>query len=463
MRKTVVINVVGLSGSLIGEHTPFLKRWSAQGQQATIQPTMPAVTCSAQATYLTGKWPEEHGIVGNGWYFKDECEIKFWRQSNKLMQAPKLWEVAKAIDSTFTVANMCWWYNMYSSADYALTPRPQYLADGRKLPDCYTQPAELRDELQTKLGTFPLFNYWGPMTSIKSSQWIAEASKITDDKYNPTLTLIYLPHLDYNLQRFGPNDARITKDLQEIDAVVEDLVTFYEGKGAQVIILSEYGISAADKPVYLNRVLRQKGYIAVRNERDTELLDAGVSKAFAVADHQVAHIYVNDASDLESVKELIEQTTGVQEVLAGDERNKYNLAHERCGDLVAIAEKGAWFTYYFWLDDAKAPDYARMVDIHKKPGFDPVEMFINPTIKFPKAVLGGKLLKKKLGFRTVMDVIPLDATLVKGSHGRVPEDKGEWPVLLTKNRKLVSQHELHATDVFDIILQHLQAEQLVLN
>lgn len=463
MRKTVVINIVGLSGSLIGDNTPFLKRWSAQGKQTTIQPAMPAVTCSAQATYLTGKWPEEHGIVGNGWYFKDECEIKFWRQSNKLIQAPKIWEIAKAMDPNFTVSNMCWWYNMYSSADYALTPRPQYLADGRKLPDCYTQPAELRDELQAKLGTFPLFSYWGPMTSIKSSQWIADASKITDDKYNPTLTLIYLPHLDYNLQRFGPSDPRIANDLQEIDAVVEDLVTFYEGKGAQVIILSEYGISAADKPVHLNRVLREKGYIAVRNERGTELLDAGVSKAFAVADHQVAHIYVNDPAELEAVKQLIAQVPGVQEVLTGDERNKYNMAHDRCGDLVAIAEKGAWFTYYFWLDDAKAPDYARMVDIHKKPGFDPVEMFVNPNIKFPKALLGGKLLKKKLGFRTVMDVIPLDATLIKGSHGRVPEDKGEWPILLTKQKDLLPQKELLATDVFEVILQHLQAEQFVLN
>ncbi|MER2999303.1 alkaline phosphatase family protein [Pontibacter populi] len=463
MRKTVVVNVVGLSGSLIGEHTPFLKRWSDQGNQATIQPAMPAVTCSAQATYLTGKWPEEHGIVGNGWYFNDECEIKFWRQSNKLIQAPKIWEVAKAMDPGFTVSNMCWWYNMYSSADYALTPRPQYLADGLKLPDCYTQPADLRDTLQAKLGAFPLFNYWGPMTSIKSSQWIAEASKITDDMHDPTLTLIYLPHLDYNLQRFGPNDARIAKDLQEIDAVVEDLVTFYEDKGAQVIILSEYGISAAEKPVHLNRVLRRKGYIAVRDERGTELLDAGVSKAFAVADHQVAHIYVNDPNDLEAVKELIAQVPGVQQVLAGEERNKYHLAHERCGDLVAIAEKGAWFTYYFWLDDAKAPDYARMVDIHKKPGFDPVEMFINPTIKYPKAVLGGKLLKKKLGFRTVMDVIPLDATLIRGSHGRVPEDKAEWPVLLTKQKELLPQKELQATEVFNIILQHLQAEQFVLN
>jgi predicted AlkP superfamily pyrophosphatase or phosphodiesterase len=459
MQKTVVLNVVGLTKSLIGKHTPFLAKWAAQAQGATIQPVLPAVTCAAQSTYLTGKMPEKHGIVGNGWYFEEECEVKFWRQSNKLVQATKVWEVAKAADPTFTCANMCWWYNMYSSVDYALTPRPQYLADGRKLPDCYTYPAELRDTLQERLGTFPLFSYWGPKTSIKASKWIADASKITEELHNPTLTLIYLPHLDYNLQRFGPSDPRIAKDLQEIDAVCEDLITFYEARGAEVMVLSEYGISDVNNPVHLNRVLREKGYIEVRNERGTELLDAGISKAFAVADHQVAHIYVNDKSKLQEVKRLIAQTPGVQEVLEGKERNKYRLAHERCGDLVAVADKNSWFTYYFWLDDAKAPDYARMVDIHKKPGYDPVEMFADPKIKFLMPLVAGKLLKKKLGFRTVMDIIPLDATLVKGSHGRIPEDKGEWPVLLTKNKNTTLPDSIQATEVYDLILSHLNVQQ----
>jgi len=458
MQKTVVLDVVGLTNSLIGEHTPFLAKWTAEAKSAVVHPVVPAVTCTAHATYLTGKWPEEHGIVANGWYFRDEDEVKLWRQSNKLIQAPKIWDVAKAADPNFTVANMGWWYNMNTTADYTLTPRPQYLADGRKMPDCYTQPADLRDKLQEKLGTFPLFNYWGPKTSIKSSKWIADASKITDDLYDPTLTLIYLPHLDYNLQRLGPSNPRIAKDLQEIDTVCADLIQFYEAKGAQVIILSEYGISDVNHPVHLNRVLREHGYIAVREERDTELLDTAMSKAFAVADHQIAHIYVEDKSDIQEVKHLLEQVPGVQEVLAGDERNKYNLAHERCGELVAIADKNSWFTYYFWLDDNKAPDYARMVDIHKKPGFDPVEIFTDPDIKFLMPLVAGKLLRKKLGFRMVLDIIPLNAELIKGSHGRLPEDKSEWPVLYTK-RPAQLQMEVQATDVFSIILSHLQLQQ----
>ncbi|MBC5991262.1 alkaline phosphatase family protein [Pontibacter cellulosilyticus] len=455
MQKTVVLNVVGLTKSLIGKNTPFLSKWSEQAQQASIKPVVPAVTCTAQSTYLTGKWPEEHGIVANGWYFRDEDEVKLWRQSNKLVQAPKVWDVARKANPEFTVANMGWWYNMNTSANYTLTPRPQYLADGRKLPDCYTQPADLRDKLQAKLGTFPLFNYWGPKTSIKSSKWIADASKITDELYNPTLTLIYLPHLDYNLQRLGPSDPRIAKDLQEIDAVVGDLITFYEAKGAQVMLLSEYGISDVNQPVHLNRVLRHHGYIQVRTERGTELLDTAMSKAFAVADHQVAHVYIRDKSKIADVKALLQQQDGVAEVLVGDERNKYNLAHERCGELVVLAKPNAWFTYYFWLDDSKAPDYARMVDIHKKPGYDPVEMFIDPKIKFPVPLVVGKLLKKKLGFRTLMNIIPLDATLIKGSHGHLPADKNEWPLLLTKYKKDLPS-ELQATDVFQLILEHLQ-------
>lgn len=448
MKKTVVINVVGLSSRLIGEHTPFLEKWSKDATLKPIQPTLPAVTCSAQSTYLTGKWPSEHGIVANGWYFKDEHEIKFWRQSNTLVQADKLWDELKRQDSSFTCANLFWWYNMYSNANYAVTPRPNYLADGRKLPDIYSQPADLRDELQQKLGTFPLFDFWGPKTSIKSSQWIADSAFITDQLYNPTLTLIYLPHLDYNLQRHGLDMSIIKKDLREIDKVVEQVVEYYEKQNAQVVILSEYGITDVSRPVHLNRVLREHGLLSVREERGLELLDAGISIAFAVADHQLAHIYVNSPDHIETVKSLLESIPGVEQVLQGDAIKDAHLDHERSGDLIAVADKDSWFTYYFWLDDAKAPDYARMVDIHKKPGYDPVEMHLNPDIKMLTLKILWTLLKKKIGFRTVMDVIPLDATLIKGSHGRIPEDPQDFPVFICKSPLLTQHAHLIATDVY---------------
>ena len=455
MKKTVVLNVVGLTRGLIGEHTPFIKSFLERGASATITPQLPAVTCSVQATYLTGKTPSEHGIVGNGWYFKEEHEVKFWRQSNSLIQSEKIWDKLKKQDSNFSCANMFWWYNMYSNADYSVTPRPNYLADGRKIPDVYSYPAELRDHLQEELGTFPLFHFWGPKTSIKSSQWIADASLKTDVLHDPTLTLVYLPHLDYNMQRYGTNLTKISKDLREIDEVVKQLVEYYEAKSAHIILLSEYGITNVTNPIHLNRKLRQEGYLGIRVERGLELLDAGASKAFAVSDHQLAHVYVKNNEDIDKVKALLKSLKGVEQVLSGGEIKELQLDHERCGDLVVIADKDSWFTYYFWLDDKKAPDYARMVDIHKKPGYDPVEMLTDPKDKFLMPKVIWKLLKKKLGFRTVMDIIPLDATLVKGSHGRMPEDPKDHPILITNNKSTSLKDSLLATEVYGIIESHL--------
>ncbi|MDJ0556353.1 MAG: alkaline phosphatase family protein [Microcoleaceae cyanobacterium MO_207.B10] len=456
MKKTTVINVVGLTPNLIGEYTPRISEWMKQGKMASVKPVLPAVTCSAQTTYLTGKYPNEHGIVANGWYFRDDCEVKFWRQSNKLVQAPKIWDIARAIDSSFTCANLFWWYNMYSTADFEVTPRPMYPADGRKIPDINTKPAQLRFKLQAELGQFPLFNFWGPNTSIKCSQWIADSAKWVEQNYHPTLSLVYLPHLDYCLQRTSTNPLEITTDLQEIDHVCGDLIDFYESQGAEVIILSEYGITPVNKPIHINRILREKGLIAVREELGKELLDAGASRAFAVADHQIAHVYINDSECFSQVREILENTEGIKIVLDAEGKQKYHLDHRRSGELVVIADSNTWFTYYYWLDDNCAPDFARTVDIHRKPGYDPVELFVNPQLKFPKLKIGLTLLKKMLGFRYLLDVIPLDATLVKGSHGGFFTTVEESPLLITKKADLIPKETIEPTEVFQIILSHLK-------
>ena len=337
---------------------------------------------------------------------------------------------------------------MYTGAEYAVTPRPNYLADGRKMPDCYSHPAALRDELQKELGQFPLFSFWGPGANIKSTRWIADATVFTDKKYNPTLTLVYLPHLDYCLQKYGPDLSKISTHLNEIDKVVEDLINYYSKKGARIILLSEYGITAVNQPIHINRILRQNGMLGIRVERGLELLDPGASKAFAVADHQVAHIYINDSSVTERVKEMVTGLPGVALVLDREAQKEYHIDHERSGDIVLVADEKSWFTYYFWLDDAVAPDYARVVDIHKKPGYDPVELFMTS-----KARAGYKLLRKKAGFRYVMDVIPLDATLVKGSHGSIFTDQSFHPVLITDIP--IEKKQLVATDVYDVIWRQL--------
>ncbi|MGV2826577.1 alkaline phosphatase family protein [Myxosarcina sp. GI1(2024)] len=455
MDKTVVLNVVGLTPQLIGEYTPFLSRWQSQGKTASINPVLPAVTCTAQATYYTGTNPSEHGIVANGWYFRDECEVKLWRQSNHLVEAPKIWDKARSLDPDFTCANIFGWYNMYSSVDYAVTPRPMYPADGRKIPDIYTEPMELRSWLQSELGQFPLFDFWGPKTSIKSSQWIAECAQKIEFKYSPTLTLIYLPHLDYCLQKIGTEPQEIARDLREIDNLCKDAIEFYEARGAKVIVLSEYGITPVSKPIHINRLLRQQNLISVREELGREILIPGASKAFSVADHQIAHLYINDSTCLNKVKKLLENTPGIDLVLERETKPKYHLDHPRSGELVAVAESDAWFTYYYWLDDTLAPDFARTVDIHRKPGYDPVELFIDPRIKLPQAKVALKLLQKQLGFRYLMDVIPLDASLVKGSHGHLTTSVERSPVLITQQQNLLTKEKIEATEVFNLILNHL--------
>lgn len=444
MHKTVVIDIVGLSSNLIGQYTPFIKQFTAANGLQTIKPVLPAVTTSVQSTYITGQWPASHGIVGNGWYDRTDCEVKFWKQSNKLVEGEKIWERAKKEDASFTCSKMFWWYNMYADVDYSVTPRPNYLADGRKMPDCYSHPASLRDELQQALGQFPLFKFWGPGADITSTQWIADASVFTDKQHDPTLTLIYLPHLDYCLQKFGDDLSKIGKELKEIDTVVQQLVTHYESKGARIIILSEYGIVPVTTPIHINRVLRKEQLLGIRVERGLELLDAGASKAFAVSDHQVAHIYLNDPSLLERVRKLVSTIPGIALVLDREQQKQYHIDHPRSGDLVLVAEPQYWFTYYFWLDDAVAPDYARVVDIHKKPGYDPVELFMTS-----KARAGYKLLRKKAGLRYVMDVIPLDATLVKGSHGSTLTAP-EYHAIFSSNHS-TTNNQLEATEVYNKI------------
>jgi len=454
MHKTAVLNVVGLTPSLLGDAMPALSAWARKGTVARIKSAFPAVTCSAQSDYLTGAYPDQHGIVGNGWYSREDAEIRFWKQANRLVQGNKIWHSARAADPSFTCANLFWWFNMYSDVDYSVTPRPMYPADGRKIPDVYTSPGRLRDDLQAKLGTFPLFEFWGPRAGIRSTRWIADAAKLVDQQFNPTLTLIYLPHLDYNLQRLGPV-AAATEDLKQIDAVCDDLIRHYESTGARVIVLSEYGIREVSAPIHLNRVLREHGLIAVREELGHEMLDPGASVAFAVADHQVAHVYINDSSRLNDVRRIVQAVDGVDMVLGETEKRAWHIGHERAGDLIAVAAPHAWFTYYFWLDDGRAPDFARTVEIHRKPGYDPVELFLDPAIRIPPLTVGWKLMKRTAGLRSLLDVIPLDARLVKGSHGRQTGWDEDGPVFISRAKELVASERIASIDVHALILAHL--------
>ena len=479
MTRTAVINVVGLSESLLGEHTPRINAFRAGGALTRIEPAFPAVTCTAQSTYLTGLSPAQHGIVANGWYNRELAEVQFWKQSNLLVHGKKLWEALREKNPAFTCAKLFWWYNMYSTADWSITPRPMYPADGRKVFDIYAWPFSIREEIKRELGEFPFPAFWGPAAGVDSprfaadavSKWIAEAAKWIERKYTPTLSLIYLPHLDYNLQRLGPPNSKpltptlpppgrgegdiIASDLRRIDAIVGGLIDFFAKQSVQVVLLSEYGISAVNMPVHLNRLFRERGWLTVKDELGLELLDCGASKVFAVADHQVAHIYLNDATLSGEVRRTLEGQAGIGAVWGEAEKAAHGLNHPRAGDLIAIAKENAWFTYYYWLEDASAPDFARTVDIHRKPGYDPVELFLDPKIPLAKAKIAWRLLQKKLGFRMLMDVIPLDASLVKGSHGAKPINMGEWPVFVSNRSDLLPNGSIKSTDVFNLIKRHL--------
>ncbi|MDG1137467.1 MAG: alkaline phosphatase family protein, partial [Phycisphaerales bacterium] len=402
MKRVAVINVVGLTEAHLGEHTPNITALANASSITSLEPPLPAVTCTVQSSMLTGNTPSDHGVVANGWHERETKETFFWRQSNELVQGEKIWDVLRAKNNTFSVTNMFWWFNMYSTADIAVTPRPIYCANGRKIPDIWTTPSPLRKTLQDKLGPFPLFHFWGPMASIKSTQWIVNATIEVDKTHQSTLTLVYIPHLDYALQKFGPNHQIITKELQAVDVEVGRLIHHFQQQGVQVCILSEYGIEEVNGAVAINCKLREHGWLSVREEVGREYLDAGASECFAVPDHQVAHVYVKDDSTINKVAEVLRNTPGIEFVYVGDERGE--LAHERSGDIVVVANHDKWFSHDWWTDDAKAPDYQATVNIHDKPGYDPRELFLADGWRGSKVRIACKILMKKLGSNTLLDV-----------------------------------------------------------
>jgi predicted AlkP superfamily pyrophosphatase or phosphodiesterase len=448
-RPLLVLDVVGLTPRLL-EHMPSLRALGAGGFQAELGTVLPAVTCSVQSTFLTGLPPRDHGAVANGWYFRDLGEVLLWRQHAKLVAGERVWDAARASYPGYRTANICWWYAMGSGVDTTVTPRPVYHADGRKSPDCWTWPPELHGELTGELGPFPLFQYWGPTASLASSRWIVEATRRVLPEHD--LTLAYVPHLDYDLQRYGPDGPEAAAAARELDGVLEPLLADARRRGVTVVALSEYGITSVRRSVDVNRVLRRAGLLHVHTNATGELLDPWTSRAFAVADHQLAHVYVADPADVPAVRALYEGMDGVAEVLDRAGQARYGLDHERSGELVLVAEPDAWFTYYYWLDDDRAPDFARAVDIHHKPGYDPAELFLDPADRWVKLRAASSLVRKKLGLRYTMRVVPLDPAPVRGSHGRLPDDPRDGPVLLCSDPS-VAVPRLEATEVKDLLLR----------
>ncbi len=407
MSKVCVINVVGLTPRLL----PYAPRIQSLGPHRTWQPSFPAVTCTVQATLLTGTPPSQHGIVANGWYDRSTAEVRFWQQSNHLIEAPKLYEGIET-------AKMFWWFNQHAPVRWSCTPKPHYGSDGSKVFDIIDAT---ECDLVPRLGPFPFFSFWGPRAGLPATQWIAKASALVMERNRPDLTMVYLPHLDYDFQRYpNPSMDRV----REVDACAGEVIDAAQRIGAIPIVISEYGIVPVKQSVSIQRELRRHGYLAIRNGPFGEMLIPGDSRAFAVVDHQVAHIYVQKESDRQAVRDLLLRVDGIMDVVAPEE---LDLQHPRSGDWIALAKPDAWFNYYYWLNDSNAPDFARTVDIHRKPGYDPAELFMTSSIRAM-----ARLMQKKFGFRYRMDVIPLDASMVGGSHGlrNSPEDN---PLIIGPN------------------------------
>jgi predicted AlkP superfamily pyrophosphatase or phosphodiesterase len=413
VQPVVLLNVVGLTPAQVGADTP---RLASLGAVRPLQGVVPAVTCTAQATMLTGLPPSAHGAVGNGWFVRDTGEVRFWIQANAAVAGEKVYEAGKRRNAAFTCAKMFWWFNQGAAVDWSVTPKPHYGSDGSKAFDIESWPADLARSLEAKLGPFPFHSFWGPRAGLPSTDWIARASAEVIARHAPTLTLVYLPHLDYDHQRHGPGNPAL---LREADAAAGIVIDAAKAKGAAVAAVSEYGIAPVRRPLFPNRVLREKGLLVARPGPFGERLDVFRSRAFAVVDHQVAHVYVKDPADLAPAAEAL---AGLGELPA---RSALGLDHARSGELVLVAPADAWFAYDWWTDEGAAPDFARTVDIHRKPGYDPRELFAVPGAGLRVA---RRLMQKKIGMRYLMDVVPLDASLVKGSHGRPPARPEDGPV-----------------------------------
>jgi predicted AlkP superfamily pyrophosphatase or phosphodiesterase len=460
MQPLVLLNTVALTS----RHLPLAPRLQAlaqRGWQRPLQEVLPAVTCTAQATMLTGKTPRDHGIVGNGWLYRDTMEVRFWQQSNRLLQAEPVYVSARRLAEQqgrrFRCAKLFWWFNQGAAVDISVTPKPHYGADGNKAFDILSTPAELADRLKQKLGPFPFPTFWGPMAGLPCSQWIARAAAevLRGPDGPPDLSLVYVPHLDYDTQRLGPQGCDWPKLIGELDAACLPLLEAAAQVGALVWVVNEYAHVQVDQPIYINRLLRQAGLLAVRPGPFGDQLDT-YEGAFAVCDHQLAHIYVPSEQLAPKVENALLGMPGIDRVFRGDTRAEIGLDHGRAGDLVALAKPNAWFAYPFWLHDAQAPDYARTVDIHRKPGYDPCELFFEPRLLWPKGRALRKLVAKKLGFRTLFDLIPLDASLIRGSHGLRAQASLDRPLLLGDGPP--PSDDLDHTMVRDLVLKRLIAD-----
>jgi hypothetical protein len=415
---------------------PQLRDMTAAGQAVSLAPSFPCVTCPVQANMTTGRLPSAHGVVANGFYWRQKQQVEMWTSPNDCIERPQIWDLLSHVEGALTSAV---WFSMHSvgaEADYICTPKPIHNPDGTESLWCYTRPTEFYGELRDDLGHFPLQHFWGPLANIRSTDWIARSAAAAARRWNPDFFWIYLPHLDYAAQKLGPDSPAANAALGELDDVLGRLrAAMQETYGDDILwlVAGEYAITPVDHVTYPNRVLREAGLLTVREQADGEYLDFDSSRAWALVDHQFSHVFVagSDERDIELAAGIFRSLPGIAEVLVGTQRGRYGLEHPRSGDLILISEPNSWQAYYYWLADEKAPAFARTVDIHRKPGYDPVELHVDMATRS----------------------IPLDARLIRGSHGAPAIDPTQRTVLLASKPILPAGPIVSDTDLFGIIMK----------
>jgi predicted AlkP superfamily pyrophosphatase or phosphodiesterase len=429
-KHLIVVDIAGLEPGLISEdRTPNICSLSAKGEFARVRPVFPAVTCTSQASMLSGTYPRQHGIISNGLYDRQTHTVSFWEQSSSLVQAEKVWDIAKRGGSGRTTAVLFWQNTMYADADIVLTPRPLHMED-RMIMWCYSRPPGLYEKISYEIGKFDLSTYWGPLASNKSSEWIGKASELVLERQKPNILFTYIPHLDYIFQREGIFPKNLKEEIRFVDNIVGNIMKKTIDLGirdqTQFVILSEYGFSDVTSDIPINRVFREHGLLAVREIEGREYIDFEYSLAFAMVDHQVAHIYVRGTS-VQQVKRILDAIEGIDTVLDEEGKKLMKIDHERSGDLIAISDKDRWFSYYWWFEEEKSPPFANRVDIHRKPGYDPSELFIDSKT----------------------NRIPLNGKMVKASHGRVPSlSDGAGLAVYVSDRKGINKGK---EDIIDTV------------
>lgn len=439
-RYVVMLSIPGLRERDLSS-MPSLGRLATGGSYARLVPSFPALTCPVQANMMTGKLPREHGVVANGFYWRDQRRVEMWTSWNDCIERPQIWDLLHDHDRAITSSVWFALHSKGSGADYICTPAPIHNADGTEAMWCFTRPETLYDEMRSKQGDFPLQHFWGPLAGIQSTAWIVESAVYTAQRYKPNFYYIYLPHLDYAAQKNGPNSKAAKQALVELDAEIAKLAAGLEAAYDERplwLVTSEYAIVPVEHVVYPNRLLREAGLLKVTEVEGGEYLDFANSKAWALADHQMSHVFVRDAdpATIKKVAKLLAKQQGIAEVLHGETLAKYGLDHPRSGDLVLVSEPSSWQAYYWWIDNPKAPRYARTVDIHRKPGYDPVELFFDNRTKG----------------------IPLDASLVKGSHGAPVNDPTQCGVFLSSEAGVFLGGTLKDVEVAGIILKQFEVQ-----